>query len=256
MVVMLLERLPVEILQRIAFYLSFLDIRCLSKSCQHLRRALKDTAFGRIYLQQQAKYLEVDVNIEAYIGRLDTIDFGLNSKGDVVIHHCAEDASNVFTISVSHSGRVTTNTSTLCPWLESQDCPFIPIQTTAPISLDYDSSFDKSHFESCSTCKKLDYTHCGPRIDKNFRVFLVDWSDVCHFIMKDGAKLAIEIKVIGQVVNLVPSEPKCYQENVRRYGLRIPEEDVEWTEEFWKLPTNQAPAQPQKNDTPLYNPWI
>jgi hypothetical protein len=195
---------PAELLQLIALRLSTFDYQQLARTNKHIRRILG--RFSYAFLVSILHELTFNVELLVSIEQTDSFLFALDSTDRLVILHQKLDIGEVYLLIFHPSGRLETKRQT----------------TNARCYMDA----SKCRCKKCPFCTRFKISRILYRIDKEYPVFFVSWSDDVSFKTARNVNVHVRLRHV----------PESYymkgvgMSEVQRYGLLLTEADIEWGE--------------------------
>ncbi|KAJ3178793.1 hypothetical protein HDU87_003348 [Geranomyces variabilis] len=280
-----LESLPEELYPQIAIHLSLFNVLSLTCLTRRIRYSLRNPAFGKRFLEQDAVNLHFEVVLATPVSGLDTFELGISDKQPPDALQCTSHAAqslltertyflrrqsgesgdaHYFRVSPSGSFRT---------WSESLPNG-LPKCTSTP-TLNHSGGLSKvieivtaEHRAECAPCRHTRAEKIVWWVDKQYRVFFQSWTDSYVF----GERETMQISVIHQ-----EDASSLWQEadgprqfapakvQVLRYGLVQGPGRGKGLERFFGLDCDAAlgPHEEARLPSPsssdaavqIYNPW-
>lgn len=232
--VRMLQKLPVELIQKCVLYVTIFDLDMLVYANKYLFSAIRTKEFGNLYLRMMSKNMHVIVTLKAEISGLDQMVLAHGKYNTLFcIHTTPAGINTIYEIKVSAAGRVKISESTTilrCSLLRN-----------------------KAHAD-CQFCKEYGITKYETRVDKGYKVFYQDWKDELKVTTKSGTQITvfIEHQKLDIGWDVVKPRPKWYLEC---YGLRTPKRLIGLVEGLWSNTPRSLDFNRLQISNNIYNPW-
>ncbi|KAI8590612.1 hypothetical protein BDZ88DRAFT_414272 [Geranomyces variabilis] len=280
-----LDGLPTELYPQIAIHLSLFDVLNMTRLTRRIRSSLRNAAFGKRFLKQDAVNLQFEVVLATPVSGLDTFELGISDKQPPdTLHSTAHaGAQSLLTERTyflrrqsgdsgdAHYFRVSPSGSFRC-WSESLPNG-LPKCTSTP-ALNHSGGLSKvievvqaEHRAVCPLCRHTRAEKIVCWVDKQYRVFFQSWTD--SYVL--GERETMQISVIHQEdasslwqeadgpIQLAPARVQ-----VLRYGLVQGPGRGKGLERFFGLDCDAAlgpheearlPSPSSSDAVRIYNPW-
>ncbi|KAJ3153084.1 hypothetical protein HDU86_005382 [Geranomyces michiganensis] len=203
-----LDGLPTELYPQIAIYLSLFDVLNVTRVSRRIRSSLRNPAFGKRFLEQDASNLHFEVVLATPVSGLDAFELGiataenqspeqvgtqsLLSQRTYFLRRRSDDNGDVHYIRVSPSGTFRTWSESL-PHGSTKCIATPPLEQSGGLSR-VTAVVTEEHREACSLCRQTRAAKIMWWVDKHYRVFFQSWTD--SYVL--GEQETVQISVIHQ----------------------------------------------------------